>query len=423
MTIKQVKTIHNYIMIFQNHWCFYVVIYMLLMVAGKSYSVPGVHWLIWLGIVTLPFFFSKLKGMKKGKGVRYPLYLLILLAVYAMPVPHIMYTIIYLAAVAYYCVITEMYDWMKADSSEYKPIPIVVTMIVSVVVAFIFQYIKLYEYQKNVIYILIWNVILYSIASYVNKYMKFLELNRHSVGYMPIKTVLGSGIISMLGFSAMLSALLMVVANIGQMGDVLQYIRRFLNFLGTKLREFLKRFRREPGEGPEMNSMDMGGTMGQVGLPSVPDKNSVWDIILIVLLVIVLLWIAYKVIRMILEFLNGFFVMGADKVKLKKEEDIFESSDVVEKLEESKKDGFFVTMNPALRIRRRFRKKVLSEEKRIVEAGKKDRMELYTARECSGIMENTELGSLYEKARYSPYECTAEDVKRMKNLCKGKESF
>lgn len=421
MTIKQVKTIHNYIMIFQNHWCFYIVIYMLLVVAGKNYKVSGVHWLIWLGIVILPFFFSKLKGMKKVKGLRYPLYLLMLLAVYIMPVPHIMYTIIYLVAVAYYCVITELYDWAQGDSSEYKPIPIVVVMIMSVVVAFIFQYIKLYEYQKNVIYILIWNVILYSVASYVNKYMKFLELNRHSVGYMPIKTVLGSGIISMLGFSAMLSALLMVVANIGQMGDILQYIRRFLNFLGTKLREFLKRFRKEPGEGPEINAMDMGGIMGQVSLPSVPDNNSIWDIILLILLGVVLLWIAYKVIRMVLEFLNGLFTSGGDGVQIKKEEDVHESSDVVEKLEVTKREGFFATMNPALRIRKRFRKKVLSEEKKIVEAGKKDRMELYTARECSGIMENTELGTLYEKARYSPYECTAEDVKRMKNLCKGKE--
>jgi len=421
MTIKQVKTIHNYIMIFQNHWCFYIVIYMLLMVAGKNYRVPGVHWLIWLGIVILPYVFSKLKGMKKGKGLRYPIYLLALLAVYMIPVPHIMYTIIYMVAVAYYCVITEMYDWTKEDSSEYKPIPIVIIMIMSVVVAFIFQYIKLYEYQKNVIYILIWNVILYSVASYVNKYMKFLELNRHSVGYMPIKTVLGSGIISMLGFSAMLSALLMVVANIGQMGDVLQYIRRFINFLGTKLREFLKRFRKEPGEGPEMNAVDMGGTMEQVSLPSVPENNSVWDTILVILLGIVLLWIAYKVIRMVLEFLNNLLAFSGDGVQMKKEEDIHESSDVVEKLEVTKKEGFFTAMNPALRIRRRFRKKVLSEEKRIVEVGKRDRMELYTARECSGIMENTELGNLYEKARYSPYECTAEDVKRMKSLCKGKE--
>lgn len=421
MTIKQVKAIHNYIMIFQNHWCFYIVIYMLLVVAGKNYKVTGIHWLIWLGVSVLPYLFSKLRTIIKPKALRYPLYPLLLLAVYAIPVPHIMYTIIYLISVAYYCVISEMYDWTKEDCSEYKPIPIVIIMIMTVVVVFAFQYIKMYEYQRNVIYILIWNVVLYSVASYVNKYVKFLELNRHSVGYMPVKTVLGSGIISMLGFSSMLSILLIVVANIGQMGDVLQYIRRFLNFLGTKLREFLKRFRMTPDEGPEMEAVDMGGTAGAISLEKVSDKTSVWDIVLTILVVLVLLWIAYKVIRMVLEFLSGLFAFGGDAVQVKKEEDIHESSDVVEKLEVTKREGLFTAMNPALRIRRRFRKKVLSEEKKIFEAGKRDRMELYTARECSGIMENTEMGSLYEKARYSPYECTAEDVRRMKNLCKGKE--
>ncbi len=421
MTIKQVKAIHNYIMIFQNHWCFYIVIYMLLMVAGKSYKIPGVHWLIWMGLAILPYAFSKLKKMKKLKVLRYPIYLLLLLAVYTMPVPHVMYTIIYLVSVAYYCVITEMYDWTKEDCSEYKPIPIVMIMIMSFVVVFIFQYIRLYEYQRNVIYILIWNVVLYSVASYVNKYVKFLELNKHSVGYMPIKTVLGSGIISMLGFTSILSILLVVVANIGQMGDVLQYIRRFLNFLGIKLREFLKRFHMTPDEGPKMEAVDMGETMGQVSLENVADKTSVWDIILSILVGVVLLWLAYKVIRMVLEFLSRLFAFSGDGVQIKKEEDVHESSDAVEKLEVRKRDGLFVTLNPALRIRRRFRKKVLSEEKRIVESGKRDRMELYTARECSGIMENKEMGDLYEKARYSPYECTAEDVKRMKNICKGKE--
>ena len=100
---------------------------------------------------------------------------LLLLLVYAIPLPHIMYTVIYLAAVVYYCVITEMYDWTKEDCSEYKPIPIVIIIVMTFVVAFVFQYIKLYEYQRNVIYIMIWNMILYSVAGYVNKYEKFLE--------------------------------------------------------------------------------------------------------------------------------------------------------------------------------------------------------------------------------------------------------
>jgi len=418
MTIKQVRAIHNYIMIFQNHWCFYIVIYMILLVAGQNYKILPAHWLIWLGIGFLPYVFSKLK---KLKVLRYLIYLLLALGIYSIPFPHIAYTIIYLVGVAYYGVTTEMYDWTKDDSSDYKPIPLVVIMIMTVVVAFIFQYIRLFEYQKNVIYIMIWNVVLYSVASYVNKYMKFLELNKHSVGYMPIKTVLGSGVISMLGFSTMLSVLLIMVTNIGQMGDVLQYIRRFLGFLGSKIREFIKKFKPTPQEGSKSEALDLVGGTGQISLEKISDKNSVWDIILSILVLIILLWIAYKLIRMLLEFLSGLFAFDGSGTAVKKEEDIYEKTDVVEKLDAPKREGIFAAMNPALRIRRRFRKKVLSEEKKIAEAGKKDRMELYTARECSGILENTEMGNLYEKARYSPYECTPEDVKRMKNLCKGKE--
>lgn len=415
MTTNQVKPIHNYIMLFQNHWCFYIVIYMLLVVSGKNYKISGWHWLIWLGLSILPYLFSRLKVIIKPKVLRYPIYPLLLLLVYAIPLPHIMYTVIYLAAVVYYCVITEMYDWTKEDCSEYKPISIVIIIVMTFVVAFVFQYIKLYEYQRNVIYIMIWNMILYSVAGYVNKYEKFLEVNKHSVGYMPIKNVFGAGVISRLGFSSMLSVLLVLVANIGRMDDVLQYIRKFLGIIGRKIRDFFKRFHSEEYVGP-----DMGGPIG-ISMEKASDEIKIIDIIIYIFFILVLLWIAYKVIRMVLKILSGLLAYNADSVSVNKEEEIRESYDVVEKLEAPKKDGFFSGMNPALRIRKRFRKKVLSEEKRIAEAGKLDRMELYTARECSGILENTELGTLYEKARYSPYECTAEDVKRMKNLCKGKE--
>ena len=136
MTIKQVRAIHNYIMILQNHWCFYIVIYMILLVAGQNYKILPAHWLIWLGIGFLPYVFSKLK---KLKVLRYLIYLLLALGIYRIPFPHIAYTIIYLVGVAYYGVTTEMYDWTKDDSSDYKPIPLVVIIIMTVVVAFVFQ--------------------------------------------------------------------------------------------------------------------------------------------------------------------------------------------------------------------------------------------------------------------------------------------
>lgn len=75
-------------------------------------------------------------------------------------------------------------------------------------------------------------------------------------------------------------------------------------------------------------------------------------------------------------------------------------------------------LTPAQKIRRRYKKKVLDSKEFIVSKGKKDCMEWYTARECGIILDRPGMSELYEKARYSPYECTAEDVKRMKDACK-----
>lgn len=60
----------------------------------------------------------------------------------------------------------------------------------------------------------------------------------------------------------------------------------------------------------------------------------------------------------------------------------------------------------------------MASQDRIASEGKRSDMELYTARECSEILKVPQMGDLYEKARYSPYECTVEDVKNMKNVCK-----
>ena len=419
MTIKQVKSLHNFIMIFQNHWSVYIVVYMLLVVAGQIYHVPLVHWFIWFGLGMLPLIFNKVKSVCKYRALRYPIYAAVLLVVYMLKTPHMVYTYIYMLCVAYYCVNAEWYDWSKEDSSDYKPISIVFVMIMAVVVAFVFQAVKLYELQRNILYLLIWNVILYSVASYVNKYVKFLDLNKHSIGYMPIKNVLGSGIMSMLGFSSILSVVLLIVASIGTMGDVLEYIRKFIRMISSKIAQWLKEWIKKWLEAGKMEKLpDMQGTISQIQIEQVEDKWTVLDIVLAVIFGAVILYALYRLFRMILSFLNSLLCYrGMGDITAIKEE-VQEKSDVVEKISQQKRVSFFDAITPAQRIRKRFRRKVLSEQKLIYDTDKRERMELFTARECGDIIEATEAAGIYEKARYSPYECTAEDVKKMKNACK-----
>jgi len=423
MTIKQVKSLHNFIMIFQNHWSVYIIVYMLLVVAGRIYQVPPVHWFIWLGLGMLPLAFNKLKSICKHKALRYPIYAASLFVVYMLKTPHMTCTYIYLLCVGYYCINAEWYDWSKEDSAEYKPVPLVVVILMAVVVIFVFQWIRLFELQRTILYLLIWNVMLYSIASYVNKYVKFLDLNKHSIGYMPIKSVMGSGILSMLGFSSILSVVLLFVASIGKMSDVLQYIKAFIQRVNNKITQWLKEWIKKwlyVDNQTDMNIPDLEGNVSQIQYANVDEKWSVWDIVIAVVIGIIALYALYQGIRCLVCFLNTLLRKG-DGETMFLQEDVREKSDVVEKMPQRKRESLLDAMTPAQRIRRRFRRKVLSEQKHIYDTDKRERMELYTARECAEILEASEAGSIYEKARYSPFECTAEDVKRMKNACKNNE--
>ncbi len=424
MTIKQVKALHNFIMIFQNHWSVYIVVYMLLVVAGQIYQVPLVHWFIWFALGMLPLVFQKLKSVCKQRVLRYAIYAAVLFLVYMLRTPHMTYTFIYLLCVAYYCVNAEWYDWAKEDSADYKPIPLVVLVLMSLVVIFVFQWVRLFELQRTILYLLIWNVMLYSVASFVNKYVKFLDLNKHSVGYMPIKSVLGSGVLSMLGFSSGLAVLLTIVASIGKMGDILQYIKRFIQNINRKIMDWLKEVLKKWFGGidkDKMNIPDMQGTISQVQSVG-EDKWSVMDIILAILMGLLALYALYQILRFIFTYLSAWLsYRGRGEITTLKEEDVEETGDVVEKISQRKRESLLGAMTPAQRIRRRFRRKVLSEQKLIYDTDKRERMELYTARECAEIIDAAEVAEIYEKARYSPFECTSEDVKKMKIACKGNE--
>lgn len=394
-------------------------IYMLLVVAGQIHQVPLIHWFIWFGLGMLPLVFQKLRTICKYRALRYPVYIAVLLGVYMLKTPHMAYTYIYLLCVAYYCVNAEWYDWSKEDSTNYKPIPLVMVILMSLVVIFVFQWVRLFELQRTILYLLIWNVMIYSVASYVNKYVKFLELNRHSIGYMPIKSVLGSGILSMLGFSSVLSVLLLVVASIGTMGDVLQYIKRYIQVIAQWLKKWIKKWLSGP-EKDELNIPDMGETVTQVQQMS-EEKWSVLDIVLSVVIGMLALYALYQLVRILITLLNSLLKYRGEKEAITLQADVHEKSDVVEKIQPRKRQSLLEAITPAQRIRRRFYRKVLSEQRHIYNTDRRDRMELYTARECAEIMEISEVGRIYEKARYSPYECTTEDVKKMKNACKGKK--
>ena len=186
------------------------------------------------------------------------------------------------------------------------------------------------------------------------------------------------------------------------------------------LKEWIKKWL-QSAKMEDMELPDMQGTMSQIQIEQVEDKWSVLDIVLAVVLGALILYALYRLLRVIFAFLNAWLTYKGKGEITTLKEDVREKSDVVEKMPQRKRESMLEAMTPAQRIRRRFRRKVLSEQKHIYDTDKRERMELYTARECAEIIEATEAAGIYEKARYSPYECTADDVKKMKNACKRNE--
>lgn len=418
MTIKQVINIHNFIVLQQNHWSFYIVGYFLLCITQQSYTIPGMDLLIWLMLGMLPFLFYLIREKVKFKIFHWLIYLLVLAGVFFLPVPHVAYTYIYIGCAAYYCISSGVWDVFSESDDEYKPISVLIVFGVALLEIFILQYIKLYEYQRSLVHLVIWNVLLYCMSVYVNNYVKYLIVNRHSIGYMPVKSILHFGIHTMLAFSGVLAVLMLIVANVGQMGDVLHYILSWFEVFREKVREFMKEFRDGKHAERDFNIIEPEGEWNGGLLPSeeVAEGFGVWDIIMIVIVCVILLLIAFKIMRYVLEVLKRLmtYIPKATEDGL----EIQESCDVVERIEKKKRENILETLTPQMRIRKRYRKKMWKEQDFITERDKRSRMELYTARECSDILVSPEIADIYEKARYSPYECTAEDVKRIRNACK-----
>ena len=92
--------------------------------------------------------------------------------------------------------------------------------------------------------------------------------------------------------------------------------------------------------------------------------------------------------------------------------DVREKCGIVKKDTAKRGTGFFRQFTPVERIRRMYKKQVLSGSP---EGAKKEKIPFMTARECVEKLSLPDMAGIYEKARYSDSEVTAEDVKKMKS--------
>ena len=85
-------------------------------------------------------------------------------------------------------------------------------------------------------------------------------------------------------------------------------------------------------------------------------------------------------------------------------------------IEKNKKEAadWFAFLKPREKVRKIYRKQVLKHKKDIIGENSSENLAYMTAEECCDKLSLEDLKLIYEKARYSAEEISAEDVKRIK---------
>lgn len=255
---------------------------------------------------------------------------------------------------------------------------------------------------------------LYFIQSFLQHYLHFLTVNESSAGHIPAKEMLRSGMKNAFLFTGAGVLFLLLISGLASLSRGWGQLRGFLLWLLRRLFSLLhlEAGEDEPVMEPPESDMELPEPVWDAASPSmfwVILQRIVMTVMLLVLLCAVAVGIGL-VIYYIATRLRG-------RAKTQ-ETELEEVTDVREKCDKEEifkvRRRVFLFLSPRERIRRIFQKRVLAGKDRILGARKGSRLELFTAYECAGRLDQEILGVLYDKARYSQEECTMEDVRQLK---------
>lgn len=414
MNDKQITLFRRFVVMQQNHWALYTILYLMMIFSAIKEQAEAPRIIMWLIIGFIPFLLCLVRNYLNKFPIFWGTHILMIVAVLLLPEPNWLYKLIFSGMGIFYCVNSILKRDKKDDMEHMVPIAVPVAVIFIAMISF--EFLKNYDYQRNYIYLFILNLVLFFIAKFVDRFWEYLRVNRHSVGYMPVKSIFLEDVKAIVFFLVVMSIFFLLILHFEDMNRLMKYVTHYLGIAATAIVKFLlDMFKRNRME-ESVTDEDESSTSVVENIVQQTQDNPIANIILFILVILAVAYVLFKIISILPMLLKLFRLPKESEEEQEETEDVLEIS---ENIRSNRKKSFrlFQTLSPEERIRRRFKKKIQTSQEFISSEGRRTEMELYTARECSDILEVDEIGDIYEKARYSPYECTAEDVKNMKNAC------
>lgn len=278
------------------------------------------------------------------------------------------------------------------------------------------------SFQKNdagEIYYLV--IVMVYVAAYFTylfgvKYVRFIETNEKSDPNLPKKEIYHYGMKQIALFSIGTVLIMIPASNLDWFSGIMDKIGAVLIVL---LKLIIKGVSTVIGDEdlkpiPEEIPEDVGTGTGM-------ENNAIYVFILQILekIFTVVAYVSMAVLFVVLLvqiykfFRDNFLAIRKKKVqKVQSNQDIRENCEI--ETQKRRERSLFALWNHREKVRKIFRKKVLKNKIALIGDIHPKHLEYLTAKECCEKIEEEYLKNIYEKARYSEENITAEDVKMAK---------
>lgn len=257
-------------------------------------------------------------------------------------------------------------------------------------------------------------LVFYTVYFFIQRYLQFVCANEKSASNIPEQEMFISGIkqtgvftvggIFVLWLSLNLDWFSKVMQKIGQW--IIQVLRVLIS--GSEIPESA-----EPDKVLPDKMQIHTNAMGEALIPEFV-LEIIAKVVSIIAFIGVITFVVFVLIA-IYKFLRGHFQQVAKEKTsvLQSTGDIREQCFPLERKKERKVFGGF--LNNRDKVRKLFRKAVVKQKSKIIgTASDEGQLKFITAKECCDVIKAEQLKMVYEKARYSAEEITAEDVRRAK---------
>lgn len=401
-----------------NHWALFSLSYGLSVMLSEVYAIMRLNLLCWglMGLGLIANYFIRIKTRRMIVSVA--LHLMTFIGMSLTGIMELEYLILHAGFAFFYCIlsIVKQRGGLEQEDESF-PIPVISILICApFFILTIQQFDNITNIYRN---LLICLFTMFFMQHYFGRYTRFVRLNEHSAGFFPKSEIMGAGLKGVIIYVGVSAGLFFAIANMDSLTEFGAFLR---DKIGYYLREFLRKIfggsepKEEISKPLDYNDFDsLTAKLGQgdtreTSLLGVIIEKALW-----ILVVLLILFLLYRLIKKIL----GFFNMKLDRPDIIVDDvvtDVRESCDAVSLKEKKVKEKrFFLT--PREKVRKSFKNTAKEKCFRITRSGDKKNLKFKTSGECATAIDLPELSEIYDRARYSDHEITEADAAYMKKIC------